>query len=58
MSSEQEPPGLGGEEVCAGEQEQSGQAVGGGFSMSDEGWDRGWVVVESGGFKAKGNDEC
>ena len=46
--------GLAGEEVCAGELEQSGLAVGGGFPMSAEGWERRWVVVETGGSKVRG----
>ena len=41
MSSGQWPPGLGGEEVCAWELGQSGQAVGGEFPMSAERWGRG-----------------
>lgn len=45
---------LAGEEVCVGELEQSDLAVGGGFLMSAEGWDRRWVVVETGGSKARG----
>lgn len=52
MSLGQWPPGLAREEFDAWELGQAGQAVGGGFPVSAEGWDEGWVVGER--FQSRG----